>query len=113
MFCNNIYTQHGKFVLDDNSWSILDNKSTNGILVNGEKIGEEKHELKDGDIIIIGRDVPDTECKYLFNRATVLSIGQLRLKDDITRTNFDDELLKNLIPQEIKQRITEQMNTKK
>lgn len=44
-------------------WKIIDNRSTNGVLVNGQRIAE--HELQDGDAITIG------EYQLEFRRASV------------------------------------------
>ena len=47
---------HVQFLNDgDGEWSILDNNSTNGTFVNGDRVVKEPCALKTGDLIKIGR----------------------------------------------------------
>eukprot|EP01084_Bolivina_argentea_P276196 471239_1 len=66
-----ISRMHGKFMFRDDQWYIVDNNSTNGIIVNGTSITpNEQHPLDIDDEIIIGKNVTDTEFKYIFTSKT-------------------------------------------
>ncbi len=48
-----VSTEHGVIWCDGNTTTIVDKNSTNGLLINGERIFS-KYQLKDGDLITIG-----------------------------------------------------------
>ena len=48
-------TIHAQFKKDNSGFSIIDNGSTNGTFVNGEKINNEPCALKTGDLIKMGQ----------------------------------------------------------
>jgi pSer/pThr/pTyr-binding forkhead associated (FHA) protein len=47
-------------------WILHDNKSMNGILVNGQAIGEDGRRLQQGDIITFGRKMSPPEFEFVF-----------------------------------------------
>ena len=48
----NTSRQHAAFVRDGAGWAVEDLGSTNGTLVNGERV--ERLRLRDGDVIVVG-----------------------------------------------------------
>lgn len=46
---------HIQFLKDEDGWSVVDNNSTNGTFVNGEKISSEPCAVKTGDLIKCGQ----------------------------------------------------------
>lgn len=46
--------EHGELVRFDGAWHVV-NHSANGTTVNGRKIGDEPHALRDGDVIGVGK----------------------------------------------------------
>eukprot|EP01084_Bolivina_argentea_P011494 21493_1 len=65
--------KHGRFIYNDekDKWYIYDNRSTNGIVINQERIvPNEEHPLKVGDVIVFGKDFKDTEFKYILSTAS-------------------------------------------
>jgi hypothetical protein len=50
-------------------WKVDDNKSTNGVLVNGAQVGTEGHILQAGDIVTFGRKMEPPEFEFVFEAA--------------------------------------------
>jgi hypothetical protein len=48
-------------------WILTDSKSMNGILVNGQTIGQEAQRLQHGDVITFGRKVTPPEFEFVFD----------------------------------------------
>ena len=52
---SSVSRHHARIVLRDAEWLVVDNRSTNGVYVNGIRIGAEEFPLRSGDEILIGR----------------------------------------------------------
>lgn len=46
---------HARIIRNDDRWVLVDNRSTNGVFLNGKRIGSDEVPLNDGDEILIGR----------------------------------------------------------
>jgi len=46
---------HARIIRNGNKWVLVDNRSTNGVFLNGKRIGADEVPLHDGDEILIGR----------------------------------------------------------
>mmetsp|Transcript_81682 Transcript_81682/g.227436 ORF Transcript_81682/g.227436 Transcript_81682/m.227436 type:complete len:583 (-) Transcript_81682:68-1816(-) len=53
------------------TWVLHDNRSLNGVLVNGTKVGQEGRELHTGDVILFGRILSPPEFEFVFESAPV------------------------------------------
>lgn len=47
-------------------WYIRDNKSLNGVTVNGEVVGEEGRKLQSGDEVVFGKKIANPEFEFIF-----------------------------------------------
>lgn len=57
-------------------WELRDNKSMNGVLVNGQPVGTDGHELVSGDIIVFGRKMVPPEFEFAFEASSMAGPAQ-------------------------------------
>lgn len=76
-------------------WLLKDNKSMNGILVNGDPIGEEGCKLKVGDAITFGRRMIPPEFEFVFEttKAQIMSQSPSAQEEKVLKAAQEDKVL--------------------
>jgi len=76
-------------------WLLKDNKSMNGILVNGDPIGEEGCKLKVGDAITFGRRMIPPEFEFVFEttKAQIMSQSPFAKEEKVLNVAQEEKVL--------------------
>lgn len=62
-------------------WKLTDNKSTNGVFVNGIQLKTDGIDLKNGDILVFGINTDDSEFRYRYESDRIISAKEVEEKE--------------------------------